>query len=232
MAEQPAGGEVYVDELAEAALATVENDMLIGIGAGRTTARFVAELGARVKDGLDIQVVAGSLHTEQRCREAGLTVLDFATVDRLDLLLDGADEVDPQMRMLKGSRGAIARERILAWAADHALYAVRGHKLSECVGTNAALSVAVMPFGLASTRAAVGRAGLNGVVRLDMDGAFLVTDNGNLILDVALSGDEDFEQLGAELNAIPGVIEHGLFIGEADTILVEHDDGSIERLER
>lgn len=220
------------DPLADEALRGVEPGMRIGLGAGRTTARLVAGLARRHRDGAPFEVAAADAHTEKLCREAGLTVLDFATVDRLDLLLDGADEVDRELRVLKGRRGAIARERVLAWASDRRVYSVRAHKLSERIGTNAALAIVVMPFGLATTRAAVREAGYNGVVRLDMDGSFLITDNGNVVLDVALTGDEDLAQLASELHALPGVIDHGLFLREADTLLIEHEDGDVERLDR
>ena len=220
------------DPLTDAALRDVRSGMRIGLGAGRTAARMIAGLARRTQDGDRFEVAAACSDTERLCREAGLTVLDFATADRLDALLDGADEADREMRVLKGRRGAVARERVLAWASDRRIYSVRAHKLSERIGTNAALAIVVMPFGLATTRAAVGASGYNGVVRLDMDGSFLITDNGNVVLDVALTGDEDLSQLAAELHALPGVIDHGLFLREADTLLIEHDDGAVERLER
>lgn len=220
------------DPFARAAMELVERGMSIGIGAGRTAARVIEALAAFDAAGGEIRVVAASESTEQRCRDAGLTVLDFGSVERLDLLIDGADEIDRSMRMLKGSRGAVARERIIAWASARTMYMVGAHKVSERIGTNATLAVAVMPFGLEATRAALRFAGLNGIVRRDFDGGFLITDNGNLILDVSIAEHDDLEELSRTLASIPGVVDHGLFVYEADTILIQHDSGEIERLDR
>ncbi|MEO1512929.1 MAG: ribose-5-phosphate isomerase A, partial [Planctomycetota bacterium] len=113
---------VASDGLAERALEGVTQGMKIGFGAGRTPARAIDLLGVRATAGLDVAVVAASESAEARCRAAGLTVLDFATVEELDLLVDGVDEIDRDMRALKGSGGAMARERIIAWASRRTIY--------------------------------------------------------------------------------------------------------------
>lgn len=221
------------DALARAAIDQIEPGMLVGFGAGRTAARALQALSSRVReDALDLRLVAASDATEALCRELGLPVEDFATVEELDLLIDGADEIDREMRMLKGSRGAVTRERMLAWASRRRVYMVRAEKVSPCLGANSTLCIAVMPFGLASTRAAIRRLGLNGVMRRGLAGELYVTDNGNLILDVSLNEGEDLRELADELHCIPGVVEHGLFLDEADSILIEHEDGRLEQLNR
>ena len=137
------------------------------------------------------------------------------------------------MRIMKGSRGAMTRERILCWASKRTCFLVTSDKVSPTqVGSRAPMPIAVMAYGLASTRRSLRHIGLNGVLRRDMDGKMFLTDNGNLVLDATLSGDEDLLDLCDELNSIPGVVDHGLFLDEADEILIEREDGSVERLSR
>ncbi len=206
--------------------------MLVGLGTGRTARRGVRALAERVRaEGFKVDCVASSEGTEQLARELELRVVDFALVEEVDYLFDGADEVDSQLRMLKGSGGAMTRERIVAWASKRRVYMVDGHKMVENLGTNATLPVAVMAYGLASTRASLRSVGLNGVCRRTMDGDMFITDNGNLILDVPLTPDHCLEELAAHLNDIPGVIDHGLFLGEADEILIDRN-GKIDRMMR
>ena len=206
--------------------------MLVGLGTGRTARRGVRALAERIRaEDLKVDCVASSEATEQLARELELRVVDFALVEEVDYLFDGADEVDSKLRMLKGSGGAMTRERIVAWASKRRVYMVDGHKMVENLGTNATLPVAVMAYGLASTRASLRSVGLNGVCRRTMDGDMFITDNGNLILDVPLTPDHCLEELAAHLNDIPGVIDHGLFLGEADEVLVDRG-GKIDRLMR
>jgi ribose 5-phosphate isomerase A len=220
------------DALAQAALVNVSSGMLIGLGAGKTAARGIRALAERVReDNLDIECVAASEVTEELGRELGLKVAQFAAVEQLDILIDGADEVDTQMRVMKGSRGAMTRERILAWASKHTVFMVDAQKATDKIGTHTPLPVAVMAFGLKSTRKGIRELGLRGVCRRQMDGDFFITDNGNLVIDIELTGSEDLSLLASQLNDLPGVIDHGLFLTEADTILIDRD-GEVERLER
>lgn len=212
----------------------VQSGMKVGLGAGRTAARGIAALAERVKDeGLDIECVAASDDAEDLARSLGLRITDFAMLEELDILIDGADAVDRHMQVMKGSRGAMTRERIICWASKRTVFMVTENKVADSqIGAGTPLPIAVMAFGLVSTRNALRRIGINGVIRQDMDGRLFITDNGNLVLDVSLRGDENLAQLATELNDIPGVIDHGLFIDEADIILVEKENGEIERLQR
>lgn len=221
------------DSLAALAVEPITAGMLVGLGAGRTAARGIRGLAERVKrDGLKIQCVAASERADREARELGLDVVDFGVIEAVDYLIDGADEVDRAMRLMKGSRGAMTRERILCWASKKTVFMVTADKVAESqIGARCPLPVAVMAYGLSSTRNALRHIGLNGVLRRDMDGKMFLTDNGNLVLDATLSGDEDLLDLYDELNSIPGVIDHGLFLDEADEILIEHAE-SIERLVR
>lgn len=221
-----------IDRLAEAAVAPIQSGMLVGLGTGRTARRGVRALAERIRnENIKVDCVPSSNGTEQLARELELRVADFALVEEVDYLFDGADEIDLRLRMLKGSGGAMVRERIIAWASKRRVYMVDGGKVVESLGTNATLPVAVMAFGLASTRASLRSVGLNGVCRRTMGGDMFITDNGNLILDVPLTPDHCLEELAAHLNDIPGVIDHGLFLGEADEILIDRG-GKIEKLLR
>lgn len=220
------------DRLAETAVAPIQSGMLVGLGTGRTARRGVRALAERIRsENIRVDCVASSEGTDRLARELELRVVDFALIEEVDYLFDGADEVDSQLRMLKGSGGAMTRERIIAWASKRRVYMVDGHKMVQNLGTSATLPVAVMAFGLASTRASLRSVGLNGVCRRTMDGDMFITDNGNLILDVPLTPDHCLEELAAHLNDIPGVIDHGLFLGEADEVLVDRG-GKIERMVR
>ena len=226
--------QTATDNLALAAIQPVQSGMIVGLGAGQTAARGIRALAQRVIDeSLDIECIAASQRAEDLARSLGLKVVDCALVEELDILIDGADEVDRNMHIIKGSRGAMTRERIVCWAARHTIFMVRGDKVSEPqVGAKFPLPIAVMAYGLSTSRRALRHIGVHGVLRQDMNGQLFLTDNGNLVLDCPIGDHEDLPELAAELNSIPGIIDHGLFLDEADTILIEHEDGSIERLER
>jgi ribose 5-phosphate isomerase A len=217
--------------LAEAAVSEITPGMTVGLGTGRTASRAIGALAERVRsEKLDIRCVPTSHATETLARALGLKMVDFAMIERLDYFFDGADEVDPQMRMIKGGGGAFIRERIVAHAADRRVYVVDESKLVDRLGQRTTLPVGVMAFGLASVRQRLRDLGLHGVVRRTMDGHLYLTDNGTLVIDVTLE-DRDVEELDCALNAIAGVIDHGLFLQEADEVIIETPRG-LERMKR
>jgi ribose 5-phosphate isomerase A len=219
------------DALAEAVVSEIQSGMMVGLGTGRTASRGIIALADRVKEeNLDIKCVPTSHVTETLARQLRLNVVDFAMVEKVDLLFDGADEVDGAMRMLKGAGGAMTRERIVAAASDRRIYMVAENKLVERLGVKAPLSIAVLAFGLTSIRAHLRSLGLNGVVRRSMDGHLFLTDNGSLIVDVMLE-DQDIEELAKILDSIPGVVDHGIFLSECDELIIERSMG-IERIVR
>ncbi len=221
------------DALAEAAVAGIESGMMVGLGTGRTASRGVIALAERLRhEQLDIRVVCTSHATESLARFHNLPISEFALVERVDFLFDGADEVDPGLRMLKGSGGAMVRERLVAWASERCVYMIDHTKLVDRLGEHKTLPIAVMAFGLASIRAGLRELGLHGVVRRTITGDLFLTDNGNLVIDVALTETTDLEELCASLNDIPGVAGHGLFLFEADEVLIETADGTVERRAR
>jgi len=219
------------DPLAEAVVSQIQSGMIVGLGTGRTASRAILALADRVRDeGLDVKCVPTSHATETIARAQRLPLADFAVIERVDLLFDGADEVDSQLRMLKGAGGALARERIVSHAADRRIYMVSESKLVERLGTKSALAVCVMAFGLASIREHLRSIGLCGVVRRSADGQLFLTDNGNLIIDVTIE-DQNVEELARMLDAVPGVLDHGIFLSECDELFVERGK-VIERLSR
>ncbi len=218
--------------LAVAAVAEIVSGMTVGLGTGRTAKRGIRALADRVRnDALDIRCVSTSEGSEALARELDLRLEDFAVIENVDYLFDGADEVDRELRVLKGSGGAMTRERLIAWTAERVVYMVDDNKLVNRLGENNTLAIAVMAFGLASIRAKLRSLGLCGVCRRTINGDLFITDNGNLILDVGLAADENLENIHEELKHIPGVIDHGLFLTEADEILVGRGD-TVERLVR
>lgn len=220
------------DALAAAAVAEIRSGMMVGMGTGRAAKRGIRALAERYRaEKLDIRCISTSEGSEALAKELGLPVFDFANVETVDYLFDGADEVDPQLRLLKGSGGAMTRERMVAWAAKRRVYMVDRSKMVDRLGANTPLGVAVLAFGLASVRAELRDMGLAGVCRRTLNGQLYLTDNGNLIVD-AMIGDQDLEELADALNAIPGVIDHGLFLSEADEVLVDLGDGKVDRLIR
>jgi ribose 5-phosphate isomerase A len=213
------------DPLAEAAVAEIKSGMTVGLGTGRTASRAIAALAERVREqGLDIRCVPTSHATETCAKFHGLKMVDFAMTERVDYLFDGADEVDPKLRMVKGAGGAMVRERIVAHASSHRVYIVDESKLVTRLGQRTTLGICVLAFGLAAVRARLRDLGLHGVVRRTLDGHLFLTDNGNLIIDVTLE-DRNLEELAQRLDGVAGVVDHGLFLNEADEVLIETPSG-------
>jgi ribose 5-phosphate isomerase A len=219
---------------ASRALDLVAPGMRLGLGTGSTAAAFVTLLGARVRDGLDIVGVPTSEATRVQAESLGIRLATLDEQPELDLTIDGADEVDPQLRLIKGGGAALLREKIVACASRRMVVIADAAKRVDRLGAFP-LPIEVNAFGLNATQraveAAVQGAGCTGAVRLrrGSDGAPLTTDGGHHILDAHLGAIPDPEALGAALWAVPGVVEHGLFLGIADAaILAAVRDGQAE----
>jgi ribose 5-phosphate isomerase A len=220
---------------AEAALADVRSGMRLGLGTGRTAEQFVRLLGARVRGGLDLVAVATSERTAALAAAEGIRLATLDEEPRLDLVVDGADEVDPELRLIKGGGGALLREKIVANAAARMVVIVDEAKAVRQLGAFP-LPVEIVPFGAVATRIAIERTvadlGLAGEIRLrTAGGQTYATDNGNRILDLALGRIGAPEALAAALAAIPGVVEHGLFIGMASAVIIA-GAGGVKRVDR
>lgn len=216
---------------AEKALEQVSDGMLLGLGTGSTAREFVDALGARVAAGLRVTCIATSVATERQAESLGITITDRA--DRqLDLTVDGADEIDPGLNLIKGLGGALLREKVVATASRRMLVIATEDKLVPQLGHRCLLPVEVLPLLWERTAEAIGRLGLTTTLRPlpgSEDPSFqspaYVTDNGNLIVDCGLRGALDPEQLSADLDAIPGVIGHGLFVRVASQAVIAGPDG-------
>jgi ribose 5-phosphate isomerase A len=235
MSDKRGGDDDERRRAAEAALGEVRSGMRLGLGSGRTAEHFVRLLGARVRDGLEVVGVPTSQRTAELARAEGvpLTTLD-GDVNGLDLAIDGADEIDPQLRLIKGGGGALLREKIVAAAAERMIVVADAGKMVPVLGAFP-LPIEITIFGAGATRAAIertaSRLGLVGeiAVRTIAGDRPLVTDGGNHILDASFGRIPDPDTLAAELNRIPGVVEHGLFIGLATAAIVARGD-SVEWL--
>ncbi len=212
------------------ALEMVRPGMRLGLGTGSTAKHFVDLLGARVANGLDVLCVATSEATQAQALGLGIPMSTLDDTPELDLTVDGADEIDADLRLIKGGGAAHLREKIVAAASARMIVIADDSKLVGQLG-KFPLPIEVVPFGLAATRRAVEtaiiEAGAAGelVLRLRPDGSVLVTDGGHYLLDAHLGRIEQPDRLATLLNAVPGVVEHGLFLGLATGAVLASPDG-------
>jgi ribose 5-phosphate isomerase A len=222
--------DAYKRQAAAAALDLVRPGMHIGLGTGSTSARFVELLGERVRAGLDIVGVATSEATRRQADRLGIPLASLDDAPILDLTVDGADEIAPDLSLMKGGGGALLYEKIVAAASARVVIIADESKWVTLLG-RFPLPIEVIAFGLAATRRAIevaaAAAGSPGPIRLRRagEGDAFVTEAGHLIVDVALTRIIEPRILADRLAAIPGVVEHGLFIGLAHTAIIAGPDG-------
>jgi ribose 5-phosphate isomerase A len=218
---------------AAAAVELVSPGMTIGLGSGRAVWNVVELLRAR-EDllGGGIRAVAASSRTDELARAAGIEVVELDGELALDLALDGADEVDGSLRLIKGGGGALLREKIVVSAARRFVVVAETCKRVKRLGEGFRLPVEVVRFAWRDTRRRVRGLLPDASLRLREDGESYVTDEGHFILDCRLPGDADLESLDVALKRLPGVVEHGLFIGLAERALLGRPDGGVEVVER
>ncbi len=215
------------------AVETVENGMRLGLGTGSTAKHFVALLAERVRAGLDVVCVPTSEATHAQALAEGIKLTTLDETPELDLTVDGADELDASLRLIKGGGGALLREKIVAAASVRMLVIADASKKVETLGAFP-LPIEVNPFGLEVTRRAIikvlGDAGLPTTLRLRTaaNGETFVTDGGHYIFDAALGSIPAPEDLAHALVSVPGVVEHGLFIGLATGAVLAGEDGLVE----
>ncbi|WP_425993608.1 ribose-5-phosphate isomerase RpiA [Afipia sp. DC4300-2b1] len=217
-------------QAAARAVEQVRDGMKLGLGTGSTAKHFVELLGERVKAGLKVVGVPTSEATRADAERCGVLLTTLDEVDRLDLTVDGADEIDPNLELIKGGGGALLREKIVAAASDRMIVIADESKWVPTLG-RFPLPIEVIPFGLGATRRAIeavfAEKGVSGQmgVRKAKDGHAFVTDGGHWIIDAHLGRIPDSPRLAAALNSIPGVVEHGLFIGLARTAVLAGPQG-------
>ena len=217
-------------QAAARALEQVRDGMKLGLGTGSTAKHFVELLGEKVRAGMKVVGVPTSEVTKADAIRCGVPLTTLDEIDHLDLTIDGADEIDPQLNLIKGGGGALLREKIVAAASDRMIVIADDSKWVEPLG-RFPLPVEVIPFGLAATQRAIAQAfvqaGVSGqmLVRKAGDGHVFVTDGGHWIVDARLGEIQDAPRRAGLLSAIPGVVEHGLFIGLASTAILAGAQG-------
>jgi ribose 5-phosphate isomerase A len=223
-----------LQRLAVAAADLVQPEMTVGLGTGSTADAVLRELGRRVAAGLVFSGVPTSRRTEAIARELGIPLTTLDDAGRLDLGFDGADEIDPHLDAIKGKGGALLREKLVALACvDYVLVATTEKSVDE-LGTRMPLPVEIVPFGWAQTAARLTDLGVAPMLRIGADGLHqpFVTDNGGYILDCATGPLADPGGLAAGVKGVPGVVEHGLFLGLARAALQVDPGGQVLRRER
>ena len=208
---------------AERALTFVEDGDVEGLGTGRAASAFVHALGERIKAGLRVRGIPTSLATERLAGGLGIPLATLDEVEGLDITVDGADEVDPQLDVIKGYGGALIREKIVAAASRRLVILVGPEKLVPVLGTRGRLPVEVVPFGASTCARKLRALGYEARLR-EADGAPVESDNGNAILDCRVGAIRDPVVLERSLVEIPGVIGTGLFLGMVETVVIEHPD--------
>jgi len=217
-----------LEALAIRALDLVRDGTVVGLGTGRAATAFLHALAGRMRDGLQVEGVPTSEETARVARELGIPLVGLEA--DVDLTVDGADEVDPELNLIKGYGGALVRERIVATASARQVILVTRDKLVEVLGSHGRLPVEILPFALPLCRRRLEALGLKPVLRTEEDRPF-VTDNWNVIVDCATGPIEDPPALERTILSIPGVIDTGLFLGIADTVLVA-DGAGVRELDR
>jgi len=212
---------------ATAAVGLVQAGMIVGLGTGSTSELMLQQLALRVGGGLQIQAVATSRAIAQQARDLGVPlVAGYPDFQHVDITLDGADEVDPQGRLIKGGGGALLQEKLVAVASRQLVIMVDEGKLVSCLGQAWAVPVEVIPFGWSALQKRIEALGAGVKVRQAKEGPF-VTDQGNYIMDCHFGRMTEPEQVHRRLIELPGVVETGLFLNLTNTLVVGCEDGTV-----
>jgi ribose 5-phosphate isomerase A len=211
----------------------VESGMTLGLGTGSTVHFFLVALAERIRtERLDVRGVPTSIETENKARELGIPLATLDEIERIDLTVDGADEIDARFDMIKGGGGALLREKVIAANSRRVAIVVGANKVVEKLGLTFPLPVEVVPFARRSVERALAALGCTPQRRM-RDGRVYLTDNHNEIQDCRFArAIDDPARLERTIDAIPGVVESGLFVGLAHVRIVGHADGSCDVVER
>ncbi len=211
------------ENAAKAAVEYIKDGMLVGLGSGSTSAFMVRFLGDRIAEGLSVRAVPSSDKTEALARSRNIPLTNLDEVGRLDIYIDGADEVDDHFNMIKGGGGALLREKILAHNSKLRIIIVDSSKGVKKLGAFR-LPIEIVPFACNQIIGQLEKMGLKPVLRKNM-GRNYITDEKNFILDVDITEIQDYQSLNDALLAIPGVVETGLFLNHLDMLIVGNGDG-------
>ena len=216
-------------QVGKAAADRVKSGMIVGLGTGSTTAYMIQFLGERLQSGQlkDIKGIPTSFQSTVLAKQYGVPLTTLDEVDHMDIAIDGADEVDPQKNLIKGGGAAHTREKIVDSLAEQFIVVVDSSKLVDKLGSTFLLPVEVIPMAMTPVIRAIEKLGGQPEIRMGVKKAGpVITDQGNLVIDVKFDSIDNPAELEKSLNNIPGVLENGLFVGVADLILVgEIQDG-------
>ena len=221
---------VNLDDLkraaAEAAAKLLKDGMIVGLGSGSTATIAVQVIGRRVQEGLRITGIPTSKRTEELARELRIPLSDLAAHERIDVTIDGADEVElSTLNLIKGRGGALLREKLIASATKRFVVVVDSTKLVDRLPFRDAIPVEVVQFGWQTTAKRLGKLGAAVAPRLRDDGQFYITDEGHYILDCSFGLNRSATDLGRDLDSVVGVVEHGLFLGMTSEVIVGAVEG-------
>jgi ribose 5-phosphate isomerase A len=216
--------ERYKRAAGEKAVDFIENGMILGLGSGSTVYWMMKRLAKLVQQGMDIKGVPSSKRTEGWAQEFGIPLVDFSQVDKIDLAIDGADEIDPEFQLTKGGGGSLVREKIVDALAEKLIIIADKTKVVETLGTFP-LPVEVVPFGYQATAKRIEKLGAIPTLRIK-DGDVFVSNNGNYILDCQFTSINNPEQLHEKIKALVGVVETGLFVNMVDTVIIGNEKGT------
>ena len=209
----------------EKAAEYVKDGMIVGLGTGSTVYYTILKLGELVRSGrLNIVGIPTSIATEKLAAEQGIMVGTLEDYPEIDLTIDGADEIDPNLNLIKGMGGALLREKIIAMASKYEIIIADGSKEVQTLGTRSALPVEILPFALTVVRPILEELCADAVLR-EKDGKTFISDNGNYIMDCRFDAIAEPRELESKLNNIPGVVENGLFLSRANLAILGTTDG-------
>jgi ribose 5-phosphate isomerase A len=217
----------YKIQASEYAVQYVESDMVVGLGSGSTAIQALYLIGKMIKSGEleGIQAIPTANSIEQAARDHGIPVVTLDEVKKVDLTIDGADEIDPELNLIKGGGGALVREKIIAQATDREIIVADHTKLSPQLGTKFDLPIEVLPFAWESHIPFLSDLGSNAKRRKIESGEPFISDNGNFILDCAFGPIGDLHSLARVLEQRAGIVGHGLFLNLASEVVVAGPDG-------
>jgi len=210
----------------EKAVEYVEDGMIVGLGTGSTVTYTIKKLAEEVKKGLKITGIPTSLRTKKLATECGIPLATLDEYADIDLTIDGADEVDSNMNLIKGGGGALTREKIVAFHSKKEIIVIDESKIVKALGIDFPVPVEVVKYGWSATKKTLEELGCTTELRKIMDEVYL-TDNANYIIDCDFGKIDDPEQLEQTINSIPGVVENGLFIGLVDEVIAGSKQGVV-----
>jgi ribose 5-phosphate isomerase A len=210
---------------AEKALENIKDEMILGLGTGSTVEYTLRKLGLLVKEGLEIKGIPTSVRTKKIAKEEKIPLTTLEECPEIDVTIDGADEVDSYLNLIKGGGGALTREKIIAFNSKKVIIVIDDTKIVKALGIDCPLPIEVVKFGWSSVKKVLEEFNCEVRLREVMHGEPFITDNGNYILDCEFERIDNAEELEKELNCIPGIVENGLFIGLADEVIVGSKQG-------